>query len=107
MKYHAHVYWRDTAEKKTALGLRSHLERLGCLLGQVHDHPIGPHPLPMYQVMYDTVKQPQVESFLNQTNLSILLHEDVGEDHVRDHTDGARWINQSLVLNLDFLKTLD
>jgi hypothetical protein len=29
--------------------------------------------------------------------------EDVGLDNVRDHTDGARWLGNSLTLDLDFL----
>jgi aromatic ring-cleaving dioxygenase len=30
--------------------------------------------------------------------------ENVGLDNVRDHTDGARWLGNSLTLDLDFLK---
>ncbi len=107
MNYHAHIYWRNPEERARAVALRSDLAALGCGLGQIHDRPIGPHPLPMYQVMYDSSLQHQVESLLRVLPLSILLHEDIGIDHVRDHTDGARWINDPLDLDLDFLEDFD
>ena len=107
MNYHAHIYWRDPEERERAIALRPELAALGCGLGQIHDRPIGPHPLPMYQVMYDSSLQHQVESLLSVLPLSILLHEDIGIDHVRDHTDGARWINDPLDLDLDFLEDFD
>ena len=107
MNYHAHIYWKHIGERVQALSLRSQLKELGCDLGKVHDRPIGPHPLPMYQAMYDSSDQPEVESLLRTQTMSILLHEDIGVDHVRDHTDGARWINKPLDLNLKFLETLE
>ena len=107
MNYHAHVYWKNNAERDLALSLRTWLDELGCGLGAIHDKPIGPHPLPMYQVMYDDSIKPQVEVFLQSKSLSILLHEDIGIDHVRDHTDGARWINEPLELDLKFLENFD
>jgi aromatic ring-cleaving dioxygenase len=107
MNYHAHIYWRDPEERERAIALRPELAALGCGLGQIHDRPIGPHPLPMYQVMYDSSLQHKVESLLSVLALSILLHEDIGLDHVRDHTDGARWINDPLDLDLDFLEDFD
>ena len=107
MNYHAHIYWKHIGERVQALSLRSQLEALGCSLGKIHDQPIGPHPLPMYQARYDSSNQAEVESLLRTQTMSILLHEDIGVDHVRDHTDGARWINKPLDLNLKFLETLE
>jgi DOPA 4,5-dioxygenase len=107
MNYHAHIYWRNPEERERAIALRPELAALGCDLGQIHDRPIGPHPLPMYQVMYNSSLQHPVESVLGLLSLSVLLHEDIGIDHVRDHTDGARWINDPLDLDLDFLEDFD
>ena len=53
MNYHAHVYWKNEAERALAVSLRPQFQSLGCGLGSIHDKPIGPHPLPMYQVMFD------------------------------------------------------
>lgn len=103
MNYHAHVYWKNSQERELALSLREYLSHMGCGLGSVHDRAIGPHPLPMYQVMYDNSIKPQVEVFLESKSLTVLLHEDIGIDHVRDHTEGARWIGEALDLDLEFL----
>jgi aromatic ring-cleaving dioxygenase len=104
MNYHAHIYWKHIGQRVQALSLRSQLEALGCNLGKIHDKPIGPHPLPMYQAMYDSSNQQAVESLLQTQTMSILLHEDIGIDHVRDHTEGARWIGTPLELDLVFLE---
>ena len=105
MNYHAHIYWKNDAERNIALALRPELQSLGCGLGRVHDRAIGPHPLPMYQVMYDSSKQLEVEGFLRaMTSSSVLLHEDIGFDHVKDHTEGTRWIGEPLELDIEFLK---
>lgn len=107
MNYHAHIYWQNPNQRWSALKLRQDLEMMGCILGSIHDIVVGPHPLPMYQVKYNHENKEVVEEFLYKQNLNILLHEDVGVSHVRDHTEGARWINGSLPLDLIFLSKLD
>ena len=100
MNYHAHVYWKNNAEREIAISMRPSFLSMSASLGAIHDKPIGPHPLPMYQIMYDTSIQTEVETLLRIQPMSILLHEDIGIDHVKDHTDGARWINTPLELDL-------
>ncbi len=110
MQYHAHVYWKSDLQREFAIELYAQLTQLGYKLGRVWDNPIGPHPLPMYQVMYSSNEKTKFEDFLNKNNtcfLSILLHEDVGIDHVKDHTVGARWIGTPLELNLEFLRNIE
>ena len=104
MKYHAHVYWHNAQERERALALRDSLDDLGCGLGRVMDRPIGPHPLPMYQVNFDHHQTESVKTLLTDQGLSVLLHEDTGDD-VRDHTAGASWIGAVLPLDLEWLKT--
>lgn len=106
MNYHAHVYWSTPDEKATALSIRSELADAGCQLGRVWDEPIGPHPRPMYQVNYNTDIQTLVEQLLQSSGLTVLLHEDTGDD-VRDHTEGARWLGSELTLDLVWLKNHD
>lgn len=106
MNYHAHVYWKSETERVLALCLRPSFLTIGASLGAIHDKPIGPHPLLMYQIMYDSSIQSEVEALLRIQPMSILLHEDIGIDHVRDHTEGARWINTPLQLDLQFLENL-
>ena len=107
MNYHAHIYWKDQNQRDLAMTTRNYLHDRGCALGRIWDKPIGPHPLPMFQVMYDTEIKDCVEDYLGSVGLTVLLHEDIGEDHVRDHTEGARWIGDPLPLDLDFLERLE
>ena len=107
MNYHAHIYWKSATERTLAISLRPSFQSIGCGLGSVHDRPIGPHPLPMYQIKYDSSIQNEVETLLRIQPMSILLHEDIGVDHVRDHTEGARWINEPLELDLKFLEDFE
>ena len=104
MNYHAHIYWNNPKEKIEALSTRIYLEKQGCILGRIWETPKGPHPLPMFQVKYSSKNQNHVEEYLKNTSLTILLHEDIGHDHVRDHTVGARWIGETLSLNFENLK---
>lgn len=108
MSYHAHIYWHDQISRAIAVGMREHLDELGCSLGRIHDRPIGPHSLPMYQAAYHDLIKGDVEAFLadRSDGLSILLHDDTG-NHVHDHTHGARWIGTPLDLDISFLKRLD
>ena len=105
MKYHAHVYWNDAEQRAYAIAMRIGLEMLGCRLGRIHDLPIGLHPLAMYQVMYDDPIKDAVERMLSNEShgISILLHEDTGDD-IHDHTEGVRWINDPVVLDIAWLE---
>ncbi len=108
MNYHAHIYWSSPEERQQAMNIREHLHDNGCALGRIWDKPIGPHPLPMYQAMYDSSNKDCIEEYLDKhTQLTVLLHEDIGVDHVRDHTEGARWIGNPLKLDLDFLRRIE
>ena len=101
MNYHAHIYWRNAAERERAMTLREWLTEQGCQMGRVWDTPIGPHTEAMYQVIYNSHNKERVESFLkvNKNTNSILLHEAINDD-LRDHTDGARWLGEELPLKL-------
>ena len=81
--FHAHIYWENQKQRNLAISLRDNLRGLGCPLGQVIDKPIGPHPGknggdPMYQVNYSTKNSTEVEEFLSNKGLTILLHYDTG-----------------------------
>lgn len=103
--FHGHIYWDTPDKRETAMWLRPLLKSMDCRLGNVHDSLVGPHPQPMYQIEYTSRNQQVVENFLRQNarNLSVLLHDDTG-DHVRDHTDGARWIGKPLELDIEWLR---
>ena len=106
MNYHAHIYWDSKEEKAKALKLRLFLHDNGCSLGRIRDEAVGPHPLPMYQVGYNDKIKVDIEKYLysHHASLSILLHENQGEDELRNHTIGARWIGEALELKLSFFQ---
>ena len=103
MRYHAHVYWQNEDQRREALNLREPLREMGSKVGSIHEDAIGPHPLPMYQVNYNSNIAEEVEEFLSKTKLDILLHEDTGDD-LRDHTKGARWLGNKLQLDIAWLE---
>ena len=106
LKYHAHIYWTTDSERSLALSFREYLHDNGCALGRIRDEPVGPHPLPMYQVTYRSSNREQVENYLKKEHhgLSVLLHENSSDNPLRDHTDGARWIGKRLKLKLEIFK---
>ena len=103
MRYHAHVYWQNEDQRDRALRLRPTLVELGCEVGTMWDRPIGPHPRASYQANYTAANDDAVESLLASTGLAVLLHEDTGDD-MRDHTTGARWLGETLELDLVWLQ---
>jgi aromatic ring-cleaving dioxygenase len=51
--YHAHVYYTGAASRTAAASLREALQsRFEVAMGNWRDQPVGPHPLPMYQVSF-------------------------------------------------------
>lgn len=107
--YHAHIYYRNEAEKAEAAVLRSQLaERFDVVLGRWRDQPVGPHPVAMYQVAFTS------ETFagfvpwlmLNRRDLSILVHPETGEE-VPDHQTHPLWLGAALPLNIEFLRQFD
>ena len=104
MIYHAHIYWRNEQERKSAVNLRNQLETIGCEMGRIWDKPVGPHTEAMYQAVYHADIKEEVEQLI-AINLQspVLLHESINDD-LRDHTEGVRWLNSELDLNLEIFE---
>ena len=92
-RYHAHIYLHP--------GQRAQVEALvGPLSPLWHDHPVGPHPLPMVTLRFNEAER---EGLIRRIvpgleGVSILIHEDSGNDLV-DHTTGAEWIGAPVALD--------
>lgn len=103
--YHAHVYY-GPCSRPAAASLREQLEAaFDVAMGRWRDEPVGPHPLPMYQVAFAAAEFPRVVPWLmlNRGELTILVHPRTG-DELADHGHHALWLGEKLELNLDFLK---
>src|SRR4051794_23973544 len=99
--FHAHVYFRDDAQRAEALTLRKQVgERFGVTLGPVHDRPIGPHPAPMYQVAFDVPAFARLVPWLmlNRRGLTVLVHPNT-RDERSDHLVHALWMGEVLALD--------
>ncbi|MGD9537019.1 MAG: DOPA 4,5-dioxygenase family protein [Alphaproteobacteria bacterium] len=106
--YHAHIYFRDESERARALALRDKLEAgFEVRLGRVWDKPVGPHPIPMYQIAFAAGQFAAVVPFLMlaRDGLSVLVHPETGDD-LADHSAHALWLGAALPLDLDILRRL-
>lgn len=103
--YHAHIYWSTEHERERALKIRQWIgERFEVAMGRVHDKPIGPHTLPMYQVAFVTEVFPRFTPWLmlNRLGLSVLVHPNTGRAR-DDHLVHALWLGTPLAVRGDFL----
>jgi aromatic ring-cleaving dioxygenase len=74
-------------------------------LGRWHDQPVGPHPVPMYQVAFAVDEFARLVPWLmlNRGELSVLVHPLTGDDYA-DHAQFALWLGTPLPLNLEVLR---
>jgi DOPA 4,5-dioxygenase len=103
--YHAHIYWKDAAERERALDVRQWITaRFAVALGRVHDQAVGPHTVPMYQVAFDTEVFEKFAPWLmlNRCGLSVLIHPNTGRAR-DDHLVHALWLGTPLALRGDVL----
>jgi len=104
--FHAHIYFRDAAERATALKLRDAIgQRFAVALGRIWDQPVGPHPTPMYQVAFAPEQFGALVPFLMlaREGLTILVHPETGDD-IADHSSNALWLGAVLPLDLEFVR---
>lgn len=103
--YHAHVYYGDAAEREVAAMIRAAAQAsFELVMGRWREEPVGPHPLPMYQMAFDRESFQSFVPWLQSVRgpLTILVHTRTGVSDLMDHTVGAMWLGRSLDLKLDF-----
>ena len=103
--FHAHVYYRDPAERALAAAIREAAEhRFELVMGRWRDEPVGPHPVAMYQMAFAVDLFPTFVPWLQSVRgpLTILVHTCTGLSDLMDHSVGAMWLGASLELKLDF-----
>jgi DOPA 4,5-dioxygenase len=103
--YHAHIYFVSAAERERALAVRNWIaERFVVQLGTIHDKPVGPHAVPMYQVAFSSGVFSDLTPWLmlNRLGLSVLIHPNTGRAR-DDHLVHALWLGAPLPLHADDL----
>lgn len=107
--FHAHIYFdAETSAKaeelRTLIGASSFAPRL-FHFGKLIHRPIGPHPLPMFEIDFAVEDFAEIAMFLmtNHGELSILIHPQTGDDPL-DHSLHALWIGKQLPLNFEAFK---
>ena len=101
--FHSHVYFKPEEYEKAARVRENIIRGIGqnARVYELVDHPIGPHPLPMFEVDFPSSNLGKVIEVLltYREGLSILVHPLSGDD-IADHTEYPMWIGKPLELNL-------
>ena len=104
--YHAHVYYSD-AERLTAEELRDRLQDMAqdgpvLFVGRMTDGPVGPHPIPQFEVHFLAKDRPAVVAAIADSRLRALVHP-LTDDDLADHTTLGDWIGQPVALDVSAL----
>ncbi len=107
--WHAHIYYAP-AERSRAEALRGRLLRVQesgehsqlLFIGALHDHKVGPHPQPQFEVHFTASLLPMIEHLLTDCGLTVLVHP-LTLDDLADHTRLGHWIGTPIDLDLTVL----
>jgi aromatic ring-cleaving dioxygenase len=105
--YHAHVYFNDETLEFASNLCEKAGELFGLKVGRVHQKPIGPHPEWSCQITFPVKK---FDAFIpwideNRNELTVFVHALTGDD-LKDHTDYAYWLGDSVVLDLSIFDSI-
>jgi aromatic ring-cleaving dioxygenase len=106
--FDAHVYYSPET-LKIAEKLKAEIEEefaqeisaSSLFVGVMIPKPVGPHPLPMFEVNFAKEQFGVFVPWLmnRRQNLDVLVHS-ISENNLKDHTQGAMWLGKSLNLDL-------
>ncbi len=104
--WHAHIYY-DLGERDPAAALRDRFSAMAdgtpiLYVGRLVDRPIGPHPIPQFEIHFPASAREAVAQAIEPTGLRALIHP-LTDDDLADHTTLARWIGEPLDLDLSVL----
>lgn len=102
-RWHAHVYFTD-ADRAEAAALRDSFGGDAAIrfLGQMATGPVGPHPIPQFEVHFFAPDRESVVARIEASSLRALVHP-LTDDDLADHTTLAQWIGEPLQLDLSVL----
>ena len=107
--FHAHVYFTE-ATRVRAEALREHFIELAKpgsdphirFVGAMVDAPVGPHPIPQYEVHFLGEARDGVIALIETARLRALVHP-LTDDDLADHTTLGTWIGEPVELDLSVL----
>jgi aromatic ring-cleaving dioxygenase len=101
--WHAHIYF-TAADRDRAAALRQRFQADPRVrfVGRMADGPVGPHPIPQYEIHFLAPARDAVTEAIAATGLRALVHP-LTDDDLADHTTLAHWIGEPLKLDLGVL----
>ena len=104
--WHAHVYY-DASERVQAAALRDGFSAMAdaapiLFVGSMVDRPVGPHPIPQFEIHFPASARAAVIREVEKTRLRALIHP-LTDDDLADHTTLAHWIGEPLDLDVSVL----
>ena len=107
--FHAHIYYTAT-DRPVAAAMRKRFIALTKpggdpridFVGRMVDAPIGPHPVPQFEVHFHGAGRDAVVGLIAASGLRALVHP-LTNDDLADHTTLAEWIGEPLTLDISVL----
>ena len=94
--FHAHIY-HEPGQRAVSDDLHTRLTALQGelpdlrMVGKLREAPVGPHPLPQFEIHFLKRALPQVLPLIEASGLRALVHP-LTDDDLADHTTLGRWI---------------
>ena len=97
--FHAHIYY-DADERVAAEALRDDLltRTEPLFVGRMTEGPVGPHPIPQFEVHFTERDRSAIEDLLKASGLRALVHP-LTDDDLADHISLAHWIGDPVALD--------
>ena len=101
--WHAHIYFAET-DRAGAEALRESFRSNPQIrfIGAMVERPIGPHPIPQYEIHFLEEARPAMVALIEASGLRALVHP-LTDDDLADHTTLGQWIGEPLVLDISVL----
>ena len=108
-RFHAPLYYAADQRAAAAALRDAFRDRIAAadspsilFVGPMRDGPVGPHPLPQYEVHFLASSRDAVVAMIEASGLRALVHP-LTDDDLADHTSLAHWIGEPLALDLSVL----
>ena len=101
--WHAHIYF-TAADREAATALRERFRANPRVLftGRMIDEPVGPHPIPQFEIHFLASARDAVIALIEPTGLRSLVHP-LTDDDLADHTTLGHWIGEPVELDTGVL----